>query len=73
MNANELVAEVHDRMPVILDPTEYAAWLDPVNEDRDKLQSMLDQFPADQMTARPVSTYLSNARHEGVECLNPPD
>jgi putative SOS response-associated peptidase YedK len=71
-DANELVAEVHDRMAVILDPAKYVTWLDPANDDRDKLQSMLDQFPAGRMTARPVSTYVRNARHEGLECLGPP-
>jgi len=70
-DANQLAAEVHDRMPVILDPAEYDTWLNPANDDRDKLQALLDQFPADRVTARPVSTYVSNARHEGPECLNP--
>ena len=70
-DANELAAEVHDRMPVILDAADYADWLDPANDDRDALQAMLVPYPADRMVARPVSTFVNNARNEGLECLNP--
>lgn len=41
-------------LQAILDRKDYAAWLDPVNDDRDMLQSLLVPFPADRMKARPV-------------------
>jgi putative SOS response-associated peptidase YedK len=69
-DANELAAKVHDRMPVILEPVNYDAWLDPTKTD---VAYMLAQFPADRMTARPVSTHVNNARNEGPECITPPD
>jgi putative SOS response-associated peptidase YedK len=62
-DANELAAKVHDRMPVILLPEEYDQWLDPEFQNRDKLLSMLRPFPADEMTVRPVSTFVNNARN----------
>lgn len=55
---NELVAEVHDRMPVILRPEEYAAWLDP----RVSHQPPLDAFPAEEMEAYPVSSRVNSPR-----------
>lgn len=71
-DANELAREIHDRMPVILDPASYDAWLDPENPDLESLQSLLCPFPSDRMASRPVSTYVNNSRHEGPECLNSP-
>ncbi|HUE70725.1 MAG TPA: SOS response-associated peptidase [Pirellulaceae bacterium] len=63
-DANELATYVHTRMPVILDPAHYDAWL--AGE-----QIPLVPFPADRMTAKPVSTFLNNARNEGPECIEP--
>jgi putative SOS response-associated peptidase YedK len=66
---NELQATLHDRMPIILDPAHYNAWLDPANEDREKLLKMLMPFQSDRMTVRSVSTFVNNARNEGAECI----
>src|SRR6185312_5564866 len=66
---NELQAKLHDRMPIILDPAHYNAWLDPANGDRETLQRMLVPFPSERMSVRPVSTFVNNARNEGVECI----
>ena len=70
--ANELQSQIHDRMPVILDEADYDTWLDPTVDDREMLERLLVPFPADRMTARPVSQYVNNARHEGPECIGPP-
>ena len=55
-------------MPVILDPVDYDAWLNPESRD---VAYMLAPFEADRMTTRPVSTYANNARNEGPECIAP--
>jgi len=68
-DANELAAKVRDRMPVIL--PDCNLWLDPESQDRDKLLSMLRPFPADEMTVRPVSTFVNNARNQGEACVAP--
>jgi len=42
--ANEVVRPVHDRMPVIFDPTDYCQWPDP-RTDADDLRALLRAFP----------------------------
>jgi putative SOS response-associated peptidase YedK len=61
-DANELAAKVHNRMPVILDSEDYDDWL--AGE-----QIPLVPYPADRMTARPVSTTINNVRNQGRECV----
>jgi putative SOS response-associated peptidase YedK len=51
-NANELVAETHDRMPAILRPEDYDRWLSAEPEPRDLLRPL----SAELMTMWPVST-----------------
>jgi putative SOS response-associated peptidase YedK len=68
-DANDVVRPVHDRMPVILDPRDYARWLDPASADSGVLQEMLRPYPPEQMTAVAVSPFVNNARNEGADCL----
>jgi putative SOS response-associated peptidase YedK len=68
-DAAEATREVHDRMPVILEPDDYAMWLDPEFEDRERLLSLLVPYETDGLIAEPVSTYVNNARNEGPECV----
>jgi putative SOS response-associated peptidase YedK len=68
-DANELASNVHDRMPVILDPADYDCWLDPACEDRAKLERLIRPFGGQTMTVRPVSTYVNNVKNQGEECL----
>ena len=63
-SANEFMAKLHDRMPVILSPEEYAPWLDP---DVDP-SPMLDQF-AGEMTEHPVSSAVGNVRNDSPELI----
>jgi putative SOS response-associated peptidase YedK len=56
-------------MPVILDPRDYARWLDPAPADPGMLQEMLRPYPSDQMAANPVSPFVNNAKNEGPDCL----
>src|SRR5207237_9772488 len=49
-DANELVAEIHDRMPVILPPSDYARWL---SEEPDP-RGLMRQFPGDLMRIWPI-------------------
>ncbi|MCX7636159.1 MAG: SOS response-associated peptidase [Syntrophales bacterium] len=50
--ANEIVAPVHDRMPVILPPDVYDSWLDPANRDIRNLTDLLRPYPASEMASR---------------------
>jgi putative SOS response-associated peptidase YedK len=65
-DANELSAQFHDRMPVILAPNDYAEWLE--SEEPGKL---LTPYPASEMSATAVNPIVNNARNEGPECAEP--
>jgi putative SOS response-associated peptidase YedK len=65
---NELVEELHDRMPAILLPEFYEAWLD-LNTDRAKLQQLLTPVPASKMKVYPVSSAVNSPDNEGVNLV----
>jgi putative SOS response-associated peptidase YedK len=69
--ANELIGTLYDRMPVILSPKDYEAWLDPANDQTDPLQKLLEPYPADEMRAYPVGPRVNNARNDGPEIIEP--
>lgn len=68
---NDLMASIHDRMPVILPEDRWAPWLDRGNDDLDALTSMLVPFPDGLLTATPVATLVNNVRNNGPELLEP--
>jgi putative SOS response-associated peptidase YedK len=68
--ANAVLAPVHNRMPVILPPDRYDAWLDPATPAA-ALHWMLAPYPAEGMHAYPVSTYVNAPGHDGPECIEP--
>ena len=68
---NEMMADLHDRMPVILAPSDYNAWLDPDQQDATRATRLLKPYPADNMVAWPVSTYVNKAGNEGDKCIEP--
>ncbi|MEZ4583388.1 MAG: SOS response-associated peptidase [Caldilineaceae bacterium] len=71
---NELMAPLHNRMPVILDPADYELWLGTAEDDRkglSLLQHLLRPFPPEPMRAVPVSTYVNAPRNEGPACVEP--
>lgn len=65
-DANELMAAIHHRMPVIIDPADYKRWLSAAPND---VFPLLKPYPADAMLAQPVSTYVNNAKHDDAKCL----
>lgn len=66
---NELVAPVHDRMPVILAPECESAWLDD-STPTDALTGLLRPFPAHAMKERAVSPAVNRATYDGPELLD---
>lgn len=68
---NEVMAPIHDRMPVLLAPEQFDAWLDPAWRDVEALQRWLLPASAAMMMAMPVSVRVSNARNEGAELIEP--
>lgn len=70
---NEVMAPIHDRMPVILQPEHFDAWLDPENHDIGQLTAMLGPCRADLIAAYPVSPAINSGRVEGPACIEPID
>jgi putative SOS response-associated peptidase YedK len=70
--ANTLVAPYHDRMPVILPKLHYEHWLDPKDEDSDKLLALLVPFPDSKMTATPANPIVNTPKNDNPECLVAP-
>lgn len=58
---NEVVAELHDRMAVVLAPDEEETWL---SGDPDEVVELLDPYPADAMDAYPVSTAVNDPSND---------
>jgi len=66
---NGLMADIHDRMPVILRPEDEAEWLDRGNEDTRGLMTLLRPFAADKMRAYPVSPKVGNVKNDTPDCI----
>ncbi len=58
-------------MPVILLPRDCNLWLDPAIQEVDRLQPLLRPYPAEAMTAYPVSTRVNNPANDHPECVEP--
>lgn len=69
--ANHLLADVHDRMPVILPATSYGLWLDPRFRDVAATTQMLNPYDAGQMRRYAVSTRVNNVGNDEPKCSEP--
>ena len=61
---NDLLAPIHNRMPVILPPDAYDLWLDPAEQKPAALNALLKPYPADLMTAYPVSRLVNSPSND---------
>jgi putative SOS response-associated peptidase YedK len=68
---NELTGIIHNRMPVILHPRDYAKWLNPSPQTPDQLKPLLKPFAADLMDAYPVSTLVNTPANDRPELVVP--
>ena len=72
--ANKLIMTIHDRMPVIVDRSDYEQWLDP-SQDKEALMSLLKPYRETEMEAYPVGLAVNkpaNNRPELIERLFSP-
>jgi putative SOS response-associated peptidase YedK len=67
---NELVAPIHDRMPIVLEPGDWDAWLAAETSVLD-LRPMLRPLPAAELAMHPVSPAVNSVRNQGPELLVP--
>src|SRR5207249_2854397 len=65
--ANELVSDIHDRMPVIIPPEAYDRWLSAVEPDP---RDLLVPFPATLMTMWPISTRVNKPDNDDADILD---
>jgi putative SOS response-associated peptidase YedK len=68
--ANELMAPIHDRMPVVLAPEDWSAWLDPAT-DAAAVERLMVPAPSDWFEAFPVSTLVNKVTNDGPRLLDP--
>jgi putative SOS response-associated peptidase YedK len=68
--ANQLLAPIHDRMPVILSPEGEQVWLDRGAQTLEAL-AFLTPYPAEQMEGFPVSRAVNDPRDEGPDLIKP--
>ena len=66
---NELISELHDRMPVILSPDAYDDWLDPEPLAVDRMRELTAPHPSEGMEAYPISTHVNRPAHDDPECI----
>ena len=66
---NALLAPIHDRMPVILEPEDLDSWLNPELTDVHRLASLLRPCAAEEMRAFRVSTRVNSPQNDGPACL----
>jgi putative SOS response-associated peptidase YedK len=71
-HANDVLAPIHDRMPVMLAPETEADWLDPAAP-RELLRELLRPAPDREVAHRPVGYAVNSVRNDGPECLEAPD
>lgn len=69
--ANSILANLHDRMPVILHPTEFDLWLDRSMNNHEKLKRLYQPYPAELLQEWEVSKVVNNASNETPETIKP--
>ncbi len=70
---NTVVAELHDRMPVIVPDDAWARWLDPRPAEPGELRALLEPSDAVALEIAPASRLVNDVRHDGPELLLPFD
>lgn len=69
--ASAFMKPLHERMPVILKPGDYDAWLDRNNSGDEVTYALLKPWSRENLQAWPVSTVVNNPRNEGADLVKP--
>jgi putative SOS response-associated peptidase YedK len=70
-SATDDVGQIHDRMPMIIEPDLWADWLDPGNTEISQLQAAMVPAMKGAITSYPVSTDVNFVRNNGPELIRP--
>ncbi len=68
---NEVVAPLHDRMPVVVAPDGWSRWLDPMIEDVDALADLMTPAPEKSTLTEPVSCRVNSPANDDARCIDP--
>lgn len=69
--ANQLCAEPHDRLLVILSPQSWPAWLGEEPADSTHVKAMLAPYPSNEMTCWPVSPRVNSVKNNAPSLIEP--
>ncbi len=69
--AEDSLGRIHDRMPLFVEPAQWARWLDPQLADLEEVSTVLVPAAPGQLKAYPVSTAVNSVRNNGRELLDP--
>jgi putative SOS response-associated peptidase YedK len=70
-SAEDDLGRIHDRMPLLVEPERYTAWLDPARNDAQGLRALLVPAAPGRLEAYPVSTEVNSVRNNGPELVEP--
>ncbi len=70
-DANNLMGEIHHRMPVILHPENYIVWLDQGFDEKEALMDLLRPYPSDEMEAYSVSRRVNRPANNEPSIVEP--
>jgi putative SOS response-associated peptidase YedK len=70
-SANDVVATIHDRMPVIVQPEDYSTWLEPVALGSADLGALLSAPPEGYLTGYRVGSEVNNSRLDDPNMVEP--
>jgi putative SOS response-associated peptidase YedK len=68
---NEALADLHDRMPVIVADGAWAMWLNPLSLDRGELLGILEPNEDVRLEVYPVRRLVNDVRQDGPELIEP--
>jgi putative SOS response-associated peptidase YedK len=67
--ANELLAPIHDRMPVITPEDKFETWLEPSEQDKDKLKMILKPYPSENLEIYEVSSKVNSVKYSAPDII----
>jgi len=68
--SNTEMSEIHDRMPVMVEPEDYSTWLSS-SASPDQVQHLMKPVSDGSWDRYPVSSLVGNVKNDGPECIQP--
>jgi putative SOS response-associated peptidase YedK len=70
-DANEILAPIHERMPVIIPEEKFGLWLDPEVHDKELLLPLLKPYDSEELEMYPVTAKVNSAKYDNPENIMP--